>query len=155
MSLKGNLRRLRLKVNPSAKAFAEQIGINYTKYLSYENGIWPNEKTLVAIASALHVSIDTLLGHSVKRYDEYKKIVQEIVTEDGTLYRVTEEAPSVVVQICDKVSGEELSRVSFSSKQEFVHFMKRLIQINERSSRLMLHQLIMDLLQLRQEEIEE
>ena len=67
MSLKANLRRLRLKVNPSAKAFADQIGINYTKYLSYENGVWPNEKTLIAIADELHVSLDSLLGHSSTR----------------------------------------------------------------------------------------
>ena len=159
MSLKTNLRRLRLKVNPSAKAFADQIGINYTKYLSYENGVWPNERTLVAIADALNVSVDRLLGHAIKRYDEYKEIVEDITTENGTMFRVTEDSPSVssssvVVHICDKASGEELSRVSFSSKNEFIHFIKRLVQINERSSRIMLEQLIMDLLYVRQEEKE-
>jgi len=159
MSLKTNLRRLRLKVNPSAKAFADQIGINYTKYLSYENGVWPNEKTLVAIADGLHVSVDSLLGHSVKKYDEYKEIVEDITTDDGTVYRVTEEAPSggsssVVVHICDKDSGEERSRISFSSKNEFIFFMRRLVQVNERSSRIVLNQLIIDLLQIKQEEKE-
>lgn len=159
MSLKGNLRRLRLKVNPSAKAFADEIGINYTKYLSYENGVWPNENTLIAIADALHVSVDRLLGHSIRRYDEYKEIVEDITTEDGTVYRVTEGSPSnasspVVVHICDKDSKEEFSSVSFSSKNEFVHFIKRLVQVNERSSRIVLNQLIIDLLQIKQEEKE-
>ena len=159
MSLKTNLRKLRLKVNPSAKAFADEIGINYTKYLSYENGVWPNEKTLIALANALHVSVDSLLGHSIRNYDKYKKIVQDITTEDGTVYRVTETSPSrasssVIVHIRNKDSGEELSRVSFSSKKEFIAFIQRLEQINERSSRIMLNQLIIDLLQIKQEEKE-
>lgn len=160
MSLQANLKRLRIKSKLSARAFANQIGIKYANYLSYENGVWPSEKTLVAIADAFHVSIDELLGHSVRKYDEYKEMLQDVTTEDGRIFRVVEDQSSrkrspVVVLICDKDTGDEVSRVTFSSKNELIHFMKPLVRISEKSARMFLHQLIADTLQFRQEEQEE
>lgn len=159
MSLAANLRRLRMNAKISAKAFANQIGINYANYRAYENGVWPNEKTLVTIADAFHVSIDELLGHSLKKFDEYKEILHDITTENGLIFRVREEPSSkkpspVVVLICNKETGEEVSRVSFSSKNEFIYFMKPMIRISENTARMVLHQVIAESLQFRQEEEE-
>lgn len=66
MSLKDNLRTLRERAGyTNAKDFAQNIlKIPYSSYLGYETkGIWPNEETLCRIASALHVTIDELLGY--------------------------------------------------------------------------------------------
>lgn len=157
MSFAENLRRLRMRVNPSAKAFAEEIGIGYTKYISYETGVWPNEKTLIAIADALQVSLDTLLGRSLKAYDECKQIIHGITTEDGQPFKVIEGLPSkrvtpVTVQIYDEEAEGKYSNICFSSKNEFVKFMKRITEIHERTSHVLLEQLIWDALQNRLEQ---
>lgn len=47
-----------------AKDFAKAADIKYSTYATYENGSWPNEKNLIKIAAALHVSIDELLGYA-------------------------------------------------------------------------------------------
>ncbi len=156
MSLRRNLKRLRSKVSPSAKAFAEELGIGYTKYCSYENGVWPPEKTLIAIADALHVPMDKLLGRSLDEFERFKQIVNEMETGDGMQYMVVEENASeksstVVVQIREKESGRELSSVSFGSRADFSRFMRRLKDIHERSSRLMFERLVIDALQIRSE----
>ena len=65
MKFQENLRTYRERLGISAKDFAAQIGLPYTKYIAYENkGVWPNEENIVKIAAALHVSIDDLLGYT-------------------------------------------------------------------------------------------
>lgn len=64
MSLKDNLRKLREKAGyEQAKDFAKVAKIPYSSYAVYERGSWPNESNLIKIATALHVSIDELLGY--------------------------------------------------------------------------------------------
>ena len=63
MGFTENLRAFREAAGISAKDFARQIGVPYTTYANYENvGSEPKYATLIKIASALHVSIDDLLG---------------------------------------------------------------------------------------------
>lgn len=70
MSFQDNLRQFRNNLNISAKDFAAEIGIPYTKYIAYENkGVEPKYDTLIKIAAALHVSIDDLLGYKVDRLE--------------------------------------------------------------------------------------
>lgn len=64
MALKENLVRLREQAGyKQAKDFAKAAGIPYSSYIVYEKGSWPNEKNLLKIAGALHVSLDQLLGY--------------------------------------------------------------------------------------------
>ena len=64
MGFKENLRKYREALGINAKDFASQIGVAYTTYANYENvGSEPKYATLIKIATALHVSIDELLGY--------------------------------------------------------------------------------------------
>ncbi len=64
MALKENLVRLREQAGyKQAKDFAKAAGIPYSSYIVYEKGSWPNEKNLLKIAGALHISLDKLLGY--------------------------------------------------------------------------------------------
>lgn len=78
MSFQENLKRYREQAGfKQAKEFAQYLGIPYTRYMAYENkGSFPNEKTLVSIATALHISIDKLLGYSTP--DELKRKAVEL-----------------------------------------------------------------------------
>ena len=63
MGFKENLKQYREGLGITAKDFARQIGVRYTTYVNYENvGTEPKYETLIKIATALHVSIDDLLG---------------------------------------------------------------------------------------------
>ena len=65
MSLKDNLKNLREQAGyMQAKDFAKVAKIPYSSYAVYERGSWPNETNLIKIATALHVSIDELLGYN-------------------------------------------------------------------------------------------
>jgi DNA-binding XRE family transcriptional regulator len=71
---KENLRKCREALGINAKDFAAQIGVKYTTYANYENvGSEPNYETLVKIATALHVSIDKLLGYKVMKHNHEGK----------------------------------------------------------------------------------
>lgn len=62
-NFKENLRKYRENLNLSQKEFAEKLDINATTYRNYENSSRePDYDTLIKIANALDVSIDTLLG---------------------------------------------------------------------------------------------
>lgn len=75
MALRDNLKQLREQQGMTGKEFAAAVGISYTTYMNYENtklkkGSWPNEETLIKIATALHVSLDDLLGYHLDEYDK-------------------------------------------------------------------------------------
>ena len=66
MAFQENLKKARISAGyVNAKDFAENVlGVSYPTYNKYETrGAWPKEETLKRIASALHVSIDSLLDH--------------------------------------------------------------------------------------------
>lgn len=70
MQFRDNLKFFREKLNLSAKELADCINVPYTTYLNYENkGSEPKYDVLCKIASALHVSIDELLGYSGDKND--------------------------------------------------------------------------------------
>lgn len=72
------LKLYREKAGYSAREFAALIGIKYPTYAGYENieGREPRYDTLIRIASALHCTIDELLGYKLDEYDELKAAVQ-------------------------------------------------------------------------------
>lgn len=66
MNFRENLMQYRKAKYPSARKFAEALGIPYNTYLSYENPAKPTEpryELLVKIAALLDVTTDELLGY--------------------------------------------------------------------------------------------
>ena len=98
MSFGERLKQLRINMNYTGKAFSELINVPYQTYMGYENkGVEANYDTLCRIATALHVSIDDLLGHTApgehERLIEYARSCGLEVTEENGLVtvRLTEE----------------------------------------------------------------
>ena len=68
MRFQDNLRKYRERLGINAKDFAAKIDLPYTKYIAYENkNVEPKYDTLCKIATALHVSVDDLLGYEPDR----------------------------------------------------------------------------------------
>ena len=66
MNFRENLIQFRKAKYPSARKFAQALGIPYNTYLSYENPAKPTEpryEMLIKIATLLDVTIDELLGY--------------------------------------------------------------------------------------------
>lgn len=67
MNFRENLIQFRKAKYPSARKFAQALGIPYNTYLSYENPAKPTEpryEMLIKIATLLDVTIDELLGYA-------------------------------------------------------------------------------------------
>ena len=76
MTFGENLKKKRKEVGYTAKDFAKKIGCAYTTYLTYENeSREPKYETLIQIATALHVSIDELLGYTPEHPNETARII--------------------------------------------------------------------------------
>lgn len=117
MPFNENLVNLRKKICPNAKDFAKQTGMSYTTYLNYEKGAWPSEENLTKIATALHVSIDDLLGYesSPKGVDYWKRYfadskIQIIADHNGVTI------------------DNDNQKAFFPSEVLFLQFMKRVEQ---------------------------
>lgn len=67
-----NIRRYRKKLNWSQEQVAREAGIPFTTYTKIENGTTknPSIETLVKIARALKVSMDSLLNNSNNNNNE-------------------------------------------------------------------------------------
>lgn len=113
MPFQENLRFYREKAGyKQAKDFAATIGMSYTTYIAYENqGREPKYETLLRIAEALNVSIDTLLGFKTGKYEEYKRLL----IEEG--YPLEEKGDKIYVT----VPGHKL-KATFFSKKEFCYW---------------------------------
>ena len=113
MAFQENLRFYREKAGyKQAKEFAAAIGVNYSTYIGYENqGKEPKYETLLRIAEALNVSIDTLLGFKTGKYEEYKRLL----IEEG--YPLEEKGDKIYVT----VPGHKL-KAAFFSKKEFCYW---------------------------------
>lgn len=76
MSFSENLKRLRERAGyMQAKDLSNYLGMPYSTYMSYENmGKEPRFDTLIRIATALHCTIDELLGYELDEYEKVKKI---------------------------------------------------------------------------------
>lgn len=78
MALKDNLKLMREEAGYHyAKDFAKAAGIPYSSYSMYERKGWPNEKTLVKIASMLRISIDCLLDYHIPDETEISQISEK------------------------------------------------------------------------------
>lgn len=79
MNFRENLIQFRKAKYPSARKFAQELGIPYNTYLSYENPTKPTEpryEMLVKIAALLDVTTDELLGYvnvdaAAERFKKY------------------------------------------------------------------------------------
>jgi len=82
-SFRENLIKFRKLKYQSAKKFADDLGLPYNTYISYENAQKPAEPrydTLIKIASLLGVSIDELLGYVPVKNDLNECI--DLITEN-------------------------------------------------------------------------
>lgn len=110
MAFQENLRFYREKAGyKQAKEFAAAIGVNYSTYIGYENqGKEPKYETLLRIAAALNVSIDTLLDFSgVDRYEEYKHLVI------AAGYDIEEDGEKVIIVAHEQRVKAGFSRIGF------------------------------------------
>lgn len=86
-----NLRATREKVGMTRQELADSIGISVSALGQYEQGRRePDLQKLVAIAAALHVSVDDLLGYKVDEYENMAASLQPfgfdlVENDDGTI----------------------------------------------------------------------
>lgn len=108
MSFQENLKRYREQAGfKQAKEFAHYLGIPYTRYMAYENkGSFPNEKTLISISTALHVSIDELLGYQPNEEQQCIQFLKDLglFVSFSHLWRVADFPPSK--SYSDKIENE-------------------------------------------------
>lgn len=85
MQLNERLQQLREKAGfENAKLFAKAIKMPYSTYSTYESGkSEPKATALVKIATALHVSVDDLLGYKVDTYEHYKAVFLDLCPNYG------------------------------------------------------------------------
>ena len=104
MNFRENLIHFRKAKYPSARKFAEALGIPYNTYLSYENPAKPTEpryEMLIKIAALLDVTTDELLGYvnvdaaaeRFKHYIEATSYFKVEVLENGEYAIVLKRLP--------------------------------------------------------------
>ena len=104
MNFRENLIHFRKAKYPSARKFAEALGIPYNTYLSYENPAKPTEpryEMLIKIAALLDVTTDELLGYvnvdaaaeRFKHYIEATSYFKVEVLENGDYAIVLKSLP--------------------------------------------------------------
>ena len=129
MNFRENLIHFRKLRYPSAKKFAEALGIPYNTYLSYENSAKPTEpkyEMLIKIATLLDVTTDELLG-----YVNVNAAAERLKTyvEANTYFKV---------KITSDKNGNEQYSISLKSlptpkniktfsKEEFVETMHKIV----------------------------
>lgn len=80
-----NLRATREKVGMTRQELADSIGISVSALGQYEQGRRePDLQKLVAIAAALHVSVDDLLGYHVDDFDKAAALFREATGKTAT-----------------------------------------------------------------------
>lgn len=87
MQLNERLQQFRERAGyENAKLFAKAIGMPYSTYSTYESGkSEPKATALIRIASALHVSVDDLLGYHVNDFDKAAALFHETVGGQAVL----------------------------------------------------------------------
>lgn len=100
MKLNERLQQFRERAGyENAKLFAKAIGMPYSTYSTYESGkSEPKATALIRIASALHVSVDDLLGYRVNDFDKAATLLHDSVggraVLDGSYVRLSDMPPS-------------------------------------------------------------
>lgn len=132
MALKDNLKRLRERAGyENGKELADAIGIAYPRYMTYERGSWPNEETLIKIATKLHVSINDLLGYQPPSPDEFMKCKSFIESAcfGVDIYLVSIEADNrIAIHKKNMVKNTQKRICTFESKNIFIQFVEKLKQ---------------------------
>ena len=150
VNFRENLIRYRKLKYPSARKFAEVLGIPYNTYLSYENPAKPTEpkyEMLVKIATFLDVTTDELLGYvnvnaAAERLKAYIEVnsyfkVEIFLDENGN------ERYSISLK-----SLPTPKNLKTFSKEEFVETMRQLVgnNLNFIFSYFLMNYLKMDLI---------
>lgn len=126
MSFRDNLKIFREQAGyTQAKEFAQDLGIPYTRYMAYENkGSFPNEPTLVAIAKALNVSVDELLGvPSKSAFFKCKKIV-----EKAGFFVEQRNNHVGVYWNCGKELDDDIDGTFFLTEKDFITCVERIVK---------------------------
>lgn len=78
MEFAKNMKRIRERQNLTRKELSKRSGVSMSSIGYYETGQRePTASALVAIAKALHCSVDALLGIAVNKLDSYKALIEE------------------------------------------------------------------------------
>ena len=113
MTLKDNLKVFREQAGyKQAKEFAKFAGIPYSSYSAYERGSWPNEENLVKLATALNVSVDTLIGFKQGQVDKIQQAINELKACHFTV--------EVIDRLPDEPGEGPLYHVQYEGKNNFV-----------------------------------
>lgn len=143
MSFQSQLKKFRERAGFSqAKDFAEEMGIPYTRYISYESkGSEPKYDLLCKIANRLNVTLDELLDNLKDEFEYYKNLVESnrgfLVDESGDkiviVRRYTDEIKQDLKKEIidnrlddyfdiDKILDD--NKCQFDSREEFIDFVK-------------------------------
>ena len=129
MEFQDNLKQARKNANLSRKDIASILNMNPNAYGMYETGKRePNLENLLKIASALNVSVDTLLGYSPSDFDKYKQFIIS-ASDRGIKYSVIEdENGKIELEYIEYMDGGEItSGIEFSSKGDFCSFVQEIM----------------------------
>ena len=121
-----NLRKIREKAGLSRNDLAEKVGISVSALGQYEQGRRePDLQKLIAIATALHVSVDDLLGYHVDDFTKCKDFIESARIEDSYYSVSVKPDNSVFMQ---EFIGKELPLrfCIFESKDDFIQFIQKL-----------------------------
>lgn len=129
-SFRENLIKFRKLKYPSAKKFADDLGLPYNTYISYENSQKPAEPrydTLIKIASLLGVSIDELLGYVPVKNDLEE--CMDLITEntDFQVDPVEVDGEGTLYDVCLKYSPKHYHDKLFS-KDELINLVNKLMR---------------------------
>lgn len=85
------IRKKYTKLN--CKQFAQEIGIPYTTYKSYEEGTTPSVVALIKISKFLNTPIDVLIDNSVTYTPKQQEAIKLILSlNDENLIKIIERA---------------------------------------------------------------
>ena len=106
MAFNANLKKYRLLAGfKSAKLFAKSLNIPYTTYMGYENkNSWPPEETLVKLATALNIDVNTLVGF---QQDEHAALLSLLRTADIRFEMDPEDSNALFVENCFDDSNDK------------------------------------------------
>ena len=143
MNFASQLKKYREKAGFSqAKEFANELGIQYNKYIGYESkGSEPRYELLCTIANRLNVTVDELLGNTKDDYEYYKNLVEsnrgfEVVEEDNKILIKRRYNEKIINDIKMKILENDLkdmitveqvisdNKFIFDNKEEFINFVE-------------------------------
>lgn len=120
-----NLKRARDERNMSRQELADASGLSSAAIGYYETGKRePQASTLIAIATALRMTTDELLGYTAPHDDDFiraKAFIESVTSRDGEHLQVVEAVDMITI-----TQGQRLSAVRFKTPAEFVMYVQNL-----------------------------